>query len=104
MDCRRDEADIDGSGKDVSPYLSFLAIHSNANWINNYFADKDMEIVYNTADLNASAVPDINSQPWADDKLRNPVHMGLAWRMGLDSFPGYTQNGMVSSDLVHMRI
>jgi len=96
-----EEADIDGGGENVSPYLSFLAIHSNTNLIYNYFAAKDMETVYNTADLNASAVPDSNSQPWNDDELKNPVYLGLAWRMGLDTFPGYQQNGMISSGLVH---
>lgn len=89
-----------GKGKAISPYTSFLAINQNANLIYNYFADRNLEIVYNTADLNASALQTEGSQPWPDDKLQDTIFMGFAWRTAKRSFEGYKANAMVSSDLV----
>lgn len=88
------------NGKALSPYLSFLAINQNSNLIYNYFADEELEIVYNTADLNASAYQTDDFEPWPDNQLRNPVHVAFAWRTGKKSFAGSSKNGMVLSDQV----
>ena len=93
------EASI-GQDKAQSPYMAFLAINQNANLIYNYFADESLNTVYNTADLNAAAVPAENAQPWNDTELVNPVYLGFAWRMATSSFANSSNNGMVSSDFV----
>lgn len=90
-----------GTGKALSPYLAFLSINQNANLIYNYFADENLSIVYNTADLNASAWPTETSRPWPDADLKNPIYLGFAWRTATSSFAGFSKNGMVSSKMVH---
>lgn len=88
------------TGRPATPYLSFLAINPSTTLIYNYFADESLETVYNTADLNASAIQPDNFVPWPDKDLQNPVFLAFAWRTSSDSFAGYTENGMVSSDSV----
>lgn len=90
-----------GTGKALSPYLAFLSINQNANLIYNYFADEELSIVYNTADLNATAYPTDTSRPWSDSELKNPVYLGFAWRTATGSFAGFSKNGMVNSTMVH---
>jgi len=89
-----------GGTRPYSPYLSFLAVNQNSNLIYNYFADPEMETVYNTAGLNASALPDPTSKPWDDNELNNTIYAAFAWRTGTSYFSGWGSNGMVQSNLV----
>lgn len=85
----------------VSQYLSFLAVNPSANLIYNYFADEDLETVYNTVDLNASALQPAEAKPWPNEELKTTIYAAFAWRLGVSNFANYGQNGMYRSNLVH---
>lgn len=84
----------------VSSNTSFLMINQNANLFYNYFTDSDLEIVYNTADLDASADQPDDAQPWPDSRLQSTVYMAFAWRTAIETFGDSGPGSMAESDQV----
>lgn len=93
-------SDLANDSLHTTPDRSFLATQKSPSLIYKYFADDNLEMVYNTADLNASAQQTPDFHAWTDDQLKNPIFVGFAWRTNQNWFEGGLKNGMLQSSLI----